>query len=188
MDVEVGVFAQFQQLKALLQLESSGQSLLEFLLLLPFLLGLTILMIRANQAIQISIVNQQYARAQTHFITFNSPYYPDNRVGRRDEMIRNGVHAITLGVGEKSIGGDDEESSDIPEAPMQMVARSEQKAGPKPAAQEESERSGWVRIRNTITLCSGSLAFQSGGGFLDLKRIGEGVTPSSFAFCRESGL
>jgi hypothetical protein len=162
--------------------------LLEFLLLLPFLLGLTTLVIRANQAIQLSIVNQQYARAQTHFITFNSPVYPDNRSGRRDAMEQAGYHVITLGVGEKAIGGDAEEGDDIPEAPMQMVARSEQLAGAKPTPQEESDRSGWVRVRNTITLCTGSLAFASEGGFLSMKRLGEGVTPESFAFCREGEL
>jgi len=167
------------------QLGKRGQSLLEFLLLLPFLLGLTTLVIRANQAIQISIVNQQYARAQTHFITFNSPVYPDNRKGRRDDMVAAGYHAITLGVGEKAIGSGSEDGDDIPEAPMQMVARSEQLAGGKPAPQEEVDRSGWVRVRNTITLCTGSLSFRADGGITSMKRIAEGVTPSSFAFCME---
>ena len=41
------------------QLGERGQSLLEFCLLLPVLLGLVTMMIRVNTAIQVSIVNQQ---------------------------------------------------------------------------------------------------------------------------------
>jgi len=161
--------------------------LLEFLLLLPFLLGLTILMIRANAAIQISIVNQKYARAQTHFLTFNSPYYPDVGLNgkRKTDMIASGTNAITMGVAEKALeAGEDGDTQ--PEAPMQMVARSVAKAGEKPAAQQTTESSGWVRVRNTITLCSGSHSFAIEGGFASIKRISEGVTPGSFNFCRES--
>ena len=184
-DVE-GVFAPLKKQTAdLFELSQDGQSLLEFLLLLPFLLGLSILVIRANQAIQISIVNQQYSRAQAHFLTFNSPVFPDNRDGRRDKMTVGGVNAITMGVGEKAIqGGEDGENQ--PEAPVQMVARSQQKAGTKPEAQSFSDRSGWVRVFNTVTLCSGSHSFASQGSFVSMKKITEGVTPGSFNFCREA--
>jgi hypothetical protein len=50
----------------------AGQSLLEFLLMFPMLLALVIVLIRVNTAIQISIVNQQYARAQTFVLTSNA--------------------------------------------------------------------------------------------------------------------
>lgn len=168
-------------------LDRSGQGLLEFLLLLPFLLGLTVLMIRANAAIQMSIVNQRYARAQTHFLTFNSPYYPDFGLSgnRKSDMIAGGINAITMGVAEKALeAGEDGDTQ--PEAPMQMVARSVAKAGAKPAAQENTESSGWVRVWNTVTLCTASHSFQSEGGFSSMKKISEGVTPRSFNFCREA--
>ena len=168
-------------------LDRSGQGLLEFLLLLPFLLGLSVLMIRANAAIQTSIVNQKYARAQTHFLTFNSPYYPDFGLtgNRKSGMIASGTNAITMGVAEKALeSGEDEDTQ--PEAPMQMVARSIAKAGAKPEAQQNSESSGWVRVWNTVTLCTASHSFQSEGGFSSIKRISEGVTPRSFNFCREA--
>ncbi len=42
----------------------SGQSVLEFLLLIPLIVALTVLLVKMNAVIQVSIVNQQYARAQ----------------------------------------------------------------------------------------------------------------------------
>jgi hypothetical protein len=170
-----------------LELDGAGQSLIEFLLLLPFLLAISILVIRANGAIQVSIVNQQYARAQAHFLTFNSPVYPDFGLSgtRQSDMAKNGINAITLGVSDKAIEGG-EEGQNQPEATMQMVARSASKAGPKPEAQQNSEKSGWVRVRNTITLCTGSHSFSGEGGPVPMRRISEGVRPSSFRFCREA--
>jgi len=41
-----------------------GQSVLEFVFMLPILLGLIVIMVRSNTVIQMSIVNQKYARAQ----------------------------------------------------------------------------------------------------------------------------
>lgn len=169
------------------ELGKAGQSLIEFLLLLPFLLAITILVIRANAAIQVSIVNQQYARAQAHFLTFNSPVYPDFGPSgtRQSDMAKAGINAITLGVSDKAIDGGEEGDSQ-PEATMQMVARSVSKAGPKPEPQQNSEKSGWVRIRNSITLCTGSHSFDSEGGPVPMRRISEGVRPNSFRFCREA--
>ncbi len=50
----------------------AGQSLLEFVLMLPVIFGLANVIYRANMAIQQSIVNQQYARQQTLIITEHS--------------------------------------------------------------------------------------------------------------------
>ena len=57
-----------------LNLKEDGQSIVEFLVSLPLLVGLAVVLIRVNSAIQMSIVNQQYARAQTLNLTYNSPF------------------------------------------------------------------------------------------------------------------
>ena len=71
--------------------------MLEFLLMLPVMMGLVILMIRVNSAIQVSIVDQQYARAQAHFLTFGSPVFPQisQRVPNLDGK---GYNQMVMGV------------------------------------------------------------------------------------------
>src|SRR5690606_10882360 len=56
--------------------DESGQSVLELLFMLPILVGMAVLLIRINMAIQVSINNQKYARAQTLYLTFNNSVYP----------------------------------------------------------------------------------------------------------------
>ena len=50
--------------------------MLEFLVMLPLMVGLAMLMIRVNTVIQMGIVNQQYARAQALFVAGNGSEYP----------------------------------------------------------------------------------------------------------------
>src|SRR4051812_43761116 len=57
----------------------SAQALVEFLLLLPAVIVLIVVLVRVNSAIQVSIVNQQYARAQALWLAFNSPVFPELR-------------------------------------------------------------------------------------------------------------
>src|SRR4051812_29317262 len=61
------------------QSSDSGQAMVEFLLLLPAIVVLIVVMVKVNMAIQVSIVNQQYARAQALWLAFNSPVYPELR-------------------------------------------------------------------------------------------------------------
>lgn len=58
---------------------SSGQSVIEFALLLPMLVAFFYVMIQAESAITTSIVNQKYARMRVHFMAFNHRYYPQIR-------------------------------------------------------------------------------------------------------------
>ncbi|MEO5970142.1 MAG: hypothetical protein ABIQ95_09460, partial [Bdellovibrionia bacterium] len=53
---------------------NEGQSVIEFIFMLPLLIGMSTLLVNINTAIQMGIVNQQYARFQTLFLTFNSPF------------------------------------------------------------------------------------------------------------------
>jgi len=53
-----------------------GQSLLEVLILIPFLFMFVGLLYKVTMATQMAIVNTQYARSQIYVLTANSPEYP----------------------------------------------------------------------------------------------------------------
>jgi len=128
-----------------------GQSLLEFLIMLPLMLGLVALMTRVNTAIQASIVDQQYARAQTTWLTFNSPVYPVLRL-QATELNGKNFNQMMIGVSDNLISSD----SNLPVASTTMIARNPAVAS---RANNDSQIDGptsraLVRIRNTVTLCT----------------------------------
>ncbi len=130
----------------------SGQSLLEFLLMLPVMFGMAALLLKFNSAIQVSIVNQQYARAQTLWLAFNSPVYPYLRL-REEELTSSGFNQMLIGVSDNA-APDDGESQYVPKASVQNVARRKPASfGGDQNQQEPNERS-LVRIRSTVTLCT----------------------------------
>jgi hypothetical protein len=95
-----------------------GQSLLEFLLMLPMMLGLIVIMSRVNTAIQASIVDQQYARMQTLWLTFNSPVYP--KLGlQASELNGKNYNQMMIGVSDNEITSD----SNQPIASTTMITR-----------------------------------------------------------------
>ena len=104
--------------------EESGQSVFEFLIVLPMLIGMTIILIRVNTAIQISIVDQQYARAQVLFLAFNSPFYPalDKQ---SSQLVANGTSQMMVGVSDNPAGA----SNYSPKATVQLIARSKANSG-----------------------------------------------------------
>ena len=55
---------------------NKGQSLLEVLILLPFLFMFVGVLYKITMATQMAIVNTQYARSQVYVLTANSPEYP----------------------------------------------------------------------------------------------------------------
>ena len=138
-----------------------GQSIVEFLVTLPLMIGLVVVMIRVNSAIQISIVNQQYARTQTLRLAYNSPFYPEK--DKRSALIGSKMNQLIVGVSENQPTS----GSFIPEASVQRVTRLPTAQGPD-APQEEPKQRAKVRIRDTVTLCTQSVVVKPGGG---------GVTP-----------
>ena len=174
-----------------------GQSVLEFLLMLPVMMGLVILMIRVNSAIQVSIVDQQYARAQVLFLTFGSPIFPQikQRVSNLDAKNYN---QIVMGVSDNltaSSGG-----AYVPEASTQNVARNRKVAAmadDTPQTEPNPDQGGLranVRIRNTVSLCSQISVVSQNGAFAPVLPMTEdgvvtGVSaltdsPQQFAWCR----
>lgn len=128
----------------------SGQSVVEFLIVLPILLGLSVLLIRVNTAIQVSIVNQQYARAQTHFLTFNSSVYPSLRL-RKFNMHANGFNQMMIGVSDKAIP--EGQDTAPPEATVIQISNSKEYKGSDENQLEPEQRSR-IRVRTTVTLCT----------------------------------
>jgi hypothetical protein len=128
-----------------------GQSLLEFLLVLPLLLGLVALMTRVNSAIQASLVYQQYARAQTTWLTFNSPVYPALRLQYSELNVKN-YNQMTIGVSDNLITGD----SNLPTATTANIARNQAvtNQGSNADQIDGPTSRAIVRVRNTVTMCT----------------------------------
>lgn len=151
-------------------------------MMLPMLIGLTMILIRVNTVIQMSIVNQQYSRAQTHWLAFNSAIYPERKF--RDKFfVDQGYNQMVLGVSDNAAPSSTADTY-APEASKFMVARSKKFArGPDDATSEANEKA-IVRVRNTVTMCTQSNVFNGGGGFKNINLMKEGVTPASFSYCR----
>ena len=172
-----------------LTIDDSGQSILEFMLMLPMMIGLVLILVRVNSAIQVSIVNQQYARAQAHWLAFNSPNFPQRLKGGKDSILINSFinkpsNRMVLGVSENNAsGGDDAQYT--PEATTQIVARSKAKAGSDntaPGDDSFTER-GTVRIRTTVAMCTQTNVITGASGKLEGLTAGNLGEGAFFPFC-----
>jgi hypothetical protein len=158
-----------------------GQSVIEFMLMLPLIVGLAMILVRIQTAIQISINNQQYARAQALMLAYNSPVYPNLSLRESDVTGKN-YNQMVIGVSENTT--DSTQLSDegggggniTPKAARHYVAR--RKGVPDRAEAEPSERA-LVRIHDTVTLCTQTNVVKAAGGseqpVLKLKRVGPGL-------------
>ena len=161
----------------------SGQSLVEFVLILPVVIGMLFLLIRVDSAIQVSIVNQKYSRQRLFELVGNSPYYPD--LGRVPSLIEKGDNRLVVGVSEESTQEID--SGFSPSAPTQMIARRRAVAANAEASDDPGEqpRRANVRIRNTVEMCTPILFSNDGGA--GRKPIGDAMGDRTFrtvGFCR----
>ena len=164
--------------KARLQ-SGKGQSLLEFLLLLPVLLVITSLLVKVNTTIQMGIVNQQYSRSQTLWLAFNSPNYPALRF-REDPgsgLTATRVNQMILGVSDNLASG----GGYLPEAMAQTIVRPGAPSIGNNDNHEEPRERGKVRIRNTVSLCTQSNVIEMEGNLVPYRLIGESA---KFHFCR----
>jgi hypothetical protein len=143
-------------------MNDEGQSVIEFIFMLPMLIGMSALLVNINTAIQIGIVNQQYARAQALNLTYSSPFYPalfhsDGSAGPRVLLIDEGANQMVLGVSDNFSSG-----NYTPIATQQLVVRKPSLA-PSNAPQDESATLiGRVRIRNSVTLCTDNFTYATG--------------------------
>lgn len=142
----------------------SGQSILEFLLMLPMLVGLTIVLVRVNQAIQVSIVNQQYARMQSLWLAFNSPVYPALKLNVGVITAQQENQQIILVAGNQAPA----DGSNIePEAATSYVARKQglQHLGD---GDPDATQRALVHVRDTVTLCTQSNVVRSKSGYIPI--------------------
>ncbi len=135
--------------RRLCEARESGQSLVELILLLSFLVTLVFVMINVDSAISMAIVNQQYARAQVMEMTWNSPYYPPlDR--QQSAMVAIGANQLVVGVSENPFRGNGQYT---PEASTQQIPVRPRASAPN-LPQTEPETRALARIRNTVTLCT----------------------------------
>jgi hypothetical protein len=178
-----------------------GQSVLEFLLMLPVMMGLVVLMTRANSAIQVSLVDQQYARAQALFLAFNSPVFPQLAI-RIPNLDGKQYNQVVMGVSDNVTNGTGE--TYVPKATVQNVARNAKVAAlgnNDPQTEPNPDQGGLralVRVRNTVSLCSQTEVVQAQGAFVPVLPVSVGTngmataegpsaltdSPQQFAWCR----
>ena len=135
-----------------------GQSIVEFMIGLPLLLGLCLLLIKVFTVIQMSIVSQEYARQQTLFLFENSPYFRSDMLSQISSLGRN---RVVLGVSKTAIV---EGEQDLAFANNYQIER--------PSGQltsvnsqgnlENLTKQGNVRVRTTVSICLGNVFKEQG--------------------------
>ncbi|MCC7441635.1 MAG: hypothetical protein IT285_08380 [Bdellovibrionales bacterium] len=144
----------------------SGQSILEFLLMVPLMIGLSTLMVRVNTVIQVSIANQKYARAQAFFLTYNSPYYPELRL--RQRLVNQESNEMIIGVSDKIAPKSEDQAEYDPDPIIVPIVSASSLAGEsqEPELPPEGGKRGRVRVRTTVTLCTQVNVVETGDGFV----------------------
>ncbi len=164
----------------------AGQSVLEFLIVLPMMVGLAVMLIKMNTAIQVSIVNQQYARAHTLWLAFNSNEYPEWTF-RTPHLVRKNYNKMVLGISENAAPATPEEIY-LPEVIKMKITpgRSLVSDAGNQQNQEEPERLSIIRVRTSVSLCTQSNFVTAGGEKVPLgaETLREGFNPSGFEYCR----
>jgi hypothetical protein len=171
-------------------LSRKGQSLLEFLLMLPVMFGMAALLIKFNTTIQVSIVNQQYARAQTLWLAFNSPVYPYLDL-REDELTSGGFNQMLIGVSDNA-APEEGEGQYVPKASVQNISRRPSRGLASDANQQEPTERSMVRVRSTVTLCTQANVVAGAGRSVPILPLdgGRAAGPSNltegsrFEFCK----
>ena len=127
-------------------LGEEGQSILEFCFMLPVMVGLAMILFRVNTTIQMSIVNQQYARAQALFLTFNHSIYPYRDL-RFAQLTRKGYNQMVIGVSDNpaAVGG---------YSPAASTFTISKQPGGSEETRKEPERRSNVRVRTTVSICT----------------------------------
>jgi hypothetical protein len=128
-----------------------GQSLVEFLLALPFLFFITILMIKINTVIQYSIVNQRYVRETAVFSTASSPY---TRIDFMKEIAQIGENRIVMGVAQDPIPANVTSGAST-RPPRFKIQRSGvlREVNDKDLTFSNKEQ-GTVRVSTTLSICT----------------------------------
>lgn len=133
-----------------------GQSLLEVIFLVPFLFMFVALLYKIQMAIQMAIVNTQYARSQVFVLTANSPEYPRLQFRTFPKMFSGGNQdRMVLGVADpESLAAS--EGSDGTIEPMPQTQKINRLGSTVMGSSDRGEvaKRTELRIRNTAGICT----------------------------------
>ncbi|MBU6155019.1 MAG: hypothetical protein KGP28_12010 [Bdellovibrionales bacterium] len=140
-------------------MDAKGQSILEIVVVLPFLFILVGLLFRLNLALQMAINNVQYSRSQLYVLTGNSPEYPrlsfrhkrEGAAGRT--FVEREQDLMVLGVSDPRALTEDEGEGSMPAIPQkQRITRAGVAGGSEEAGEQEKRTN--VRVRETSAICT----------------------------------
>lgn len=147
-----------------------GQSLFEFVILLPIMITILGLQYKGNTLSQISINNQKYARAQTLYLAFNSPYFPERRFDGNGNVFFNDVTLLELGMSNKVIN--QQSGNDIPtETKYPLLRAGETEFGNPGSPEGRNKQTGTPVIRTNVAICSHPRFVIGSGNPLSLMRF-----------------
>lgn len=174
--------------KSTLQQEE-GQSLLEVVFIFPFLFLFIGLLFKMNMAVQMSIVNTQYARIQAYVLTLNSPEYPRIEFRRSPKMFGlGGQDLMVLGVSDPSALTASAGEGEMPAIPqIEKVGRKGTTVKGSDDPGEPKLRTG-IRVRNTASICTQMNS--NGSTMLDevsIPSLGSKRWPFGMDVCRYGG-
>jgi len=136
-----------------------GQSLLEVLILLPFLFMFVGLLYKVNMATQMAMVNSQYARSQIYVLTGNSPEYPRLQFRVNPTMFAGAQQdRMVLGVADPtaitSSNGQTGQIDPIPQ--IQQIGRNQMTVMGSNDSGElgNSGKRTALRVRDTMAICT----------------------------------
>ena len=138
--------------------DDSGQSVLEFLFVLPVTIAVLLVMIRSNTAIQMSIVDQKYSRSQIFFLAGNASEYPLRRKVVQD-MTDDGMNQLILGVSEDAPRDSDGGEGGDTAASSYYIGRRPGLTGEDADPGDSISKRLNVRVRNTVTICLPQVSF-----------------------------
>ncbi|OFZ35312.1 MAG: hypothetical protein A2070_15340 [Bdellovibrionales bacterium GWC1_52_8] len=113
--------------------------------MLPMMVILTMLMIKINTVIQISLVNQKYSRSHALALAMNSPYFPGMAL-RTNDLTNIGYNQMIIGVSAIEILDGSPPMSMNYSITRPGVQGSEDRMTPP-------ERSK-IRVRSTVSMCT----------------------------------
>lgn len=172
---------------------TKGQSLLEVVMMLPFLFLLFGVLFRSNMALQMAINNQQFARSQVYVLTSNSAEYP--RLGLRHAGSGGGgrmavaqIDMMVLGVSDPSALAEAGNGDSMPPIPqMQRIARKGAPGGNQDAGEPASRTT--VRVRETSSICTQMNSAAKGNNFdsSGVRSLGSARWPFGKTACQYVG-
>ena len=132
-------------------MDAKGQSILEVVIVLPFLFLFVGLLFKMNMGIQMAINNIQYSRSQVYALSENSPEYPKLALRRKD-LAAQKSDLMVLGVADPQAIAE-AQGGDMPPIPqIQKIARKGGVNGSEDPG-EPSTRTD-LRIRETSAICT----------------------------------